>query len=257
MTADRGVVLVTGAAGGIGRAIVETSAQRGWSVLATDRVPDATFAAGGQARIRYVAADVTSEEQMAAVVADARALGPLVGAIANAGVLAEGFSPLVDAAPAGWRQTLEVNVVGVLVTLQAAARELVRTGGGRLLATASVAGLRAEPQLPAYCASKAAVISIVRSLALELGAAGITVNAVAPGPVGTEAQQRVIEERGRPRLEDETAAQRFERHRAEGRPLARMATPNDVAEAFAWLLSDAAAYVTGEVLTVDGGSVLA
>lgn len=125
-----------------------------------------------------------------------------------------------------------------------------------MIATASVAGLRAEPNVPAYCASKAAVIALVRSLALELGPAHITVNAVAPGPVATHAQSRVTDSRAAVSAV-ETPAQRFDRHRTEGRPIPRVATPTDVAEAFAWLLSDAAAYVTGHVLTVDGGGVLA
>lgn len=252
---DRGTVLVTGATGGIGRAVVDTLVSRGWSVLATDLSPDPGIA-NESGRVRYVVADVTSAEQMSAAVEVAKSLGPLVGCVANAGILAEDFSDLTDASPGAWSRTLEVNVVGVLTTLQATARALVKSGGGRMTATASVAGLRAEPNLPAYCASKAAVISVVRSLALELGPAGITVNAVAPGPVATDAQMRVVQGRQQAELANETMAQRFERHRTEGRPIPRLATPEDVAEGFAWLLSDAAAYVTGHVLTVDGGSVL-
>jgi 3-oxoacyl-[acyl-carrier protein] reductase len=100
------------------------------------------------------------------------------------------------------------------------------------------------------------VISIVQSLAIELGPKGITVNAVAPGPVATEAQTKVVGQRGAAPNGEETPAQRFERQRAEGRPIQRMATPTDIAEGFAWLLSDAAAYLTGHVLTIDGGATL-
>lgn len=255
MVDDRGVVLVTGATGGIGRAVVDTLASRGWGVLATDLVPNSGFA-HDSGRVRYVVADVTSAEQMDDAVQASGSLGRLVGCVANAGILAEDFSDTVDASPAAWRRTFEVNVVGVLTTLQATARVLANSGGGRMTATASVAGIRAEPNLPAYSASKAAVISVVQSLALELGPAAITVNAVAPGPVATDAQMRVIEERSAGRLDEETPARRFDRHRAEGRPISRLATPTDVAEGFAWLLSDAAAYITGHVLTIDGGSVL-
>jgi NAD(P)-dependent dehydrogenase (short-subunit alcohol dehydrogenase family) len=220
VVADGDVVLVTGAAGGIGGAVVDTLADRGWSVLATDLGLEGV-APHASGRVRYVAADFTSADEMAAAVDEAGELGRLVGCVANAGILAEDFSSIVDASPAAWSRTLEINVVGVLITLQATARVLAQSGGGRMTATASVAGLRAEPNVPAYCASKAAVISVVRSLALELGPAEITVNAVAPGPVATDAQSRVIEGRAGTRTDDETPAQRFERHRTEGRPISR------------------------------------
>ncbi len=255
--ADERVVLVTGAAGGIGGAIVARFAADGWRVLATDIVAASDFGTADD-RVRYVPADVADAEQMSAVVAAAQELGSLRGCIANAGVLTEDFSSFVDSSQEAWRSTFEINLIGVLNTFQATARALVAEGGGRMAATASVSGLRAEPTLPAYCASKAAVISVVQSLALELGAAGVTVNAVAPGPVGTEAQMRVIESRkqsAKPAAQ-ETASERFERFRTEGRPLSRLAKPEEIAGAFAWLLSEDAAYVTGQVLVVDGGGVL-
>jgi NAD(P)-dependent dehydrogenase (short-subunit alcohol dehydrogenase family) len=253
------VVIVTGAAGGIGLAVVSEFVRNGWNVLATDLMDQArTDTAYGA--VRYVAADVTDPDHMTAVVRTAGELGTLVGCIANAGVTAEDFTAFADAARDHWRRTFDVNVLGVLTTFQAAAAALVRGGsGGRLAATSSVAGLRAEPLLPAYSASKAAVISIVKSLALELGPAGITVNAVAPGPVSGEHQNRVIEQRRESGIRGtaENAAGRFERHRNEGRPIGRLATPQEVAGAFSWLLSDAAAYITGQVLVVDGGGTLA
>jgi 2,3-dihydro-2,3-dihydroxybenzoate dehydrogenase len=252
------VVLVTGAAGGIGRAIVRGFAESGWGVLATDIAPATEFGADQQ-RVRYVVADVADAEQMSEVVHAAQDLGDLTACIANAGVLTEDFSGFLNASPQAWRSTFEINVLGVLNTFQATARALADSGGGRMVATASVSGVRAEPNLAAYCASKAAVISIVKCLALELGGAGITVNAVAPGPVGTEAQLRVIESRKQqsaPPAADETPADRFERHRNEGRPISRLAKPEEIAGAMSWLLSDAAAYITGHVLVVDGGGVL-
>jgi NAD(P)-dependent dehydrogenase (short-subunit alcohol dehydrogenase family) len=251
------VVLVTGAAGGIGRAVVSEFVDRGWNVLATDVLSDAKFDAPA-GRVRYVTADVTDPEQMHAAVRAAEDLGSLTGCIANAGIVGEDFSSFLDAPPHAWTSTFDINILGVLNTFQAVARALVKAGGGRMAASSSVAGVRAEPNLAAYSASKAAVISIVKSLALELGAAGITVNAVAPGPVSTELQLRVIEEREMSATPDaeETPANRFERHRTEGRPISRLATPEEVAGAFAWLLSDAAAYVTGHVLVLDGGGVL-
>jgi NAD(P)-dependent dehydrogenase (short-subunit alcohol dehydrogenase family) len=260
VTGDRGVVLVTGATGGIGRAVVRDLAGRGYAVLATDVAPAADDVRELGERVRYVSADVTERDQMRAAVAAAEELGTFAGCVANAGVLAEDFSSFVEAREATWSRTFAVNVLGVLNTFQAAAVALARVGGGRMAATASVAGVRAEPNLPAYSASKAAVISIVKSLALELGEAGITVNAVAPGPVRTEGQLRLAEERKQRSTGPaavESPADRFDRHRSEGRPISRLATPEEVAGAFAWLLSDAAAYVTGQVLVIDGGGVLA
>jgi NAD(P)-dependent dehydrogenase (short-subunit alcohol dehydrogenase family) len=255
-TPDR-VALVTGAAGGIGHATVQELVARGWRVLATDIAPEATFDAPPDI-VRYVAADVTDREQIGAAVRAAEELGTFLAAIANAGVVAEDFSAFVDVAPVAWSTTLSINVLGVLNTFQAATEALLRGGrGGRLAASSSVAGVRAEPHLAAYSASKAAINSIVRSLALELGADGITVNGVAPGPVQSELQDRVIAERNaREPGVAENAADRFERHRNEGRPIGRLATPEEVGGTFCWLLSDAAAYVTGQVIVVDGGGVL-
>lgn len=255
--ADERVVLVTGAAGGIGGAIVTRFVQEGWRVLATDIVSEDEFKVSDD-RVRYVPADVVDEQQMGAVVAAAQELGSLRGCIANAGVLTEDFSSFVDSSQQAWRSTFEINLLGVLNTFQVTARALAVAGGGSMAATASVSGVRAEPNLPAYCASKAAVICAVKSLALELGDAGIVVNAVAPGPVATEAQMRVIESRkesAKPAAQ-ETYSERFERFRNEGRPISRLAKPEEVAGAFAWLLSEDAAYVTGQVLIVDGGGVL-
>jgi len=251
------VALVTGATGGIGRAIVRDLLTRGWSVLATDVCPTADFDES-PGRVRYVQADVTDVTQMSAAVDAAEELGSLVGCIANAGVASEEFGRFVEASAQPWQATVAVNVVGTLVTFQAAARAMVRGCGGRLLATSSVAGVRAEADLVAYSASKAAVISIVKSLALELGAAGISVNAVAPGPVSTERQLQVIEERetGAELAGGDAFGARYERFRNENRPFARMAAPEEVAAVFSWLLSDDAGYMTGQVLVLDGGGTL-
>jgi NAD(P)-dependent dehydrogenase (short-subunit alcohol dehydrogenase family) len=251
------VALLTGASGGIGRAIVRDLIARGWSVLAADVVSSADFDAP-PGRVRYVQADVTDVRQMNAAVESAEELGSLVACIANAGVAIEEFGKFVDASATPWQTTLAVNVLGTLVTFQAAARAMVRGGGGRLAATSSVAGIRAEADLIAYSASKAAVISIVKSLALELGAAGISVNAVAPGPVSTERQLQVVQEReaGAEQAGGDAFGARYERFRNENRPFARMAAPEEVAAAFGWLLSDDAAYMTGQVLVLDGGGIL-
>lgn len=129
MVADRGAVLVTGGAGGIGRALLDTLTARGWSVLATGRTPRPDFM-HASGRVRYVTADVTSADEIGAAVQASCELGPLVGCVANAGILAEDFSSVLDASPAAWSRTLEVNVLGVLTTFQAVSRVLARQGAG-------------------------------------------------------------------------------------------------------------------------------
>jgi NAD(P)-dependent dehydrogenase (short-subunit alcohol dehydrogenase family) len=245
------VALVTGAAGAIGRSIVASLIKSGWAVLATDLETDATFGED-TARVRYMRADVCDPDAMVAAVQEARHLGTLRACIANAGIVTENFVPFLEAAPQVWEPTLRVNVLGTLNTFQAAARVIGEAGGGRMAATASVAGVRAEADIVAYSASKAGVISITRSLALDLGPKRISVNAVAPGPVRSDAQDDVIDSRGK----NPAFAGEYERFREANRPFGRLADPDEVAEVFAWLLSDAAGYMTGQVITIDGGGVL-
>jgi NAD(P)-dependent dehydrogenase (short-subunit alcohol dehydrogenase family) len=245
------VALVTGAAGAIGRSIVASLVKRGWAVLATDLETSPTFGEDA-ARVRYVRADVCDPDAMAAAAQEARDLGTLRACIANAGIVTENFVPFLDAPVDVWEPTLRVNVLGTLNTFQAAARVIGEAGGGRMAATASVAGVRAEADIVAYSASKAGVISIVRSLALDLGPKRISVNGVAPGPVRSDAQDDVIESRGR----NPAFAGEYERFREANRPFGRLADTDEVAEVFAWLLSDAAGYITGQVITIDGGGVL-
>lgn len=245
------VALVTGAAGAIGRSIVARLVKHGWAVLATDLETDASFSEDA-ARVRYVQADVCDPDAIAAAVEEARHLGTLRACIANAGIVTENFVPFLEASPEVWEPTLRVNLLGTLNTFQAAARVIGEAGGGRMAATASVAGVRPEADIVAYSASKAGVISIVQSLALDLGPKRISVNAVAPGPVRSDAQDDVIESRGK----NPAFAGEYERFREANRPFGCLADPDEVAGVFAWLLSDAAAYITGQVLVIDGGGVL-
>jgi NAD(P)-dependent dehydrogenase (short-subunit alcohol dehydrogenase family) len=227
--------LVTGAASGIGEAILRRFAAEGAEVFGVDSDPGYSG----------IVADVSDPDQMAQAV---RAAGELDVCVANAGVsLMERF---LDGSPETWGRVLEVNLLGVMVTLQAAARAMPR--GGRLLATASVAGLHGERDAAAYCASKAGVVALVRTLAIEL-APDITVNAVAPGQIETRMSLGDLEEVGRRTGRPATVLLR--EHLERRVPARRMGTPDEVAAAFAFLASDDSGFINGTVLRVDGGEL--
>jgi len=242
--------LVTGAAGGIGRATACRLAAAGARVAAVDAAqPDHPWPAGG---ITGIVADVTDPAQVAEAVGEAAAAGGLDICVANAGVsLMEGF---VDGTAASWERVLRVNLLGVMITFREAARNMLEGGtGGRLLATASIAGLHGEAGASAYCASKAGVIGLVKALAVELAGSGITVNAVAPGQIDTAMNARDLETVSRTR--GRAAASLLREHLDQRVPARRLGTPEEVAALFAFLASDDARFVNGEVVRIDGGEL--
>jgi 3-hydroxybutyrate dehydrogenase len=226
--------IVTGAATGIGAATAERFEAEGAEVIGLD-------AATGYPGL---VADVTDPGQLAAAIASA---GPLDICVANAGVSL--MEPFVDGTVESWRAVLDVNLIGVMTTFQAALSAMPR--GGRLLATASTAGLRGEPLASAYCASKAGLLSVVKTLSIELAPRRINVNAVAPGQVETGMNRRDLElvatRAGQP-------AEHLLREQLDREvPARRLGSPEEVAAAFAFLAGPDAAYVSGIVLPVDGG----
>lgn len=243
--------VVTGGRRGIGRAVVRRLQQEGAEVVVVHRphAPGEVVERSGA----YLAAEITDPDAMAAAMAQASGDGRIDICVANAGTYLEAHGFLGDA-PEVWAELLRVNVLGVLVTFQAAARHMAADGqGGRLLATASLAGLRGEKECPAYSASKAAVVALVQSLAVALGPDGITVNAVAPGPVDTEmardAMALVAASTGR--TTDEVRAARTRTI-----PTGRVGDPAQVAALLAFLAADEAAHITGETVRIDGGEYL-
>ena len=227
---------MTGAATGIGAATVGRFSAEGAHVVGVDADP----AYGG------VVADATDPDELARAVLGA---GELDICVANAGVSL--MEPFLDGDLRSWERVLRVNLLGVMNTFQQAALAMPR--GGRLLATASIAGLRGEPGASAYCASKAGVIGLVRSLAVELAPRGFTVNAVAPGQIDTRMNSADLETVSR--REGRPAAELLETHLERRVPARRLGTPDEVAALFGFLASDEAAFITGTVLAIDGGEL--
>jgi 3-oxoacyl-[acyl-carrier protein] reductase len=238
------VALVTGAGSGIGRAAALLLGQAGARVACVDVRPERAEATVAEAERRgqealSLAADVSQPGAIAGAVQ--RTLdrwGALDILIANAGI--GGSVPILEMDEATWDHVLAVDLDGVFYTVRAAIPALRRSAHGRIICTASHYGLIGKDGMAHYSAAKGGVIGLVRSLALELAPA-ITVNAVAPGPIQTAINERTPEE---------NAA------RGARLPLARIGQPEDVAGAMLYLASDLAAWVTGQVLPVDGGELL-
>lgn len=237
-------VLVTGGSRGIGAACVRLFASLGAGVAFTWRASEREARALAEEcgeRTRAWRADVADDEEVARFVRDAEdALGGVDVAVANAGIW-KGAS-VERMTPAEWRETIDVNLGGTWRLCRAAIPALRRRGGGSIVVVSSTAGQRGEAHHAHYAASKGGQISLVKSLAVECAPA-IRVNAVAPGWVDTELSAAPL---GGDERDAIVAAI----------PLGRVAAPEDVADAIAFLASDRARHVTGEILNVNGGSVL-
>jgi NAD(P)-dependent dehydrogenase (short-subunit alcohol dehydrogenase family) len=242
------VALVTGAAGGIGAAAVSRFVAQGARVLLVDRQHDALEAvASANSHMPFRAADVTQPEQMAACVEEAcRHFGGLDIAILNAGIEGE-VKPITDYDVDVFDRVMAVNVRGVWLGLKYCIPAISQRGGGSIVITSSVAGLRGAAHMSAYCASKHAVIGLMRTAAVECAAANIRVNTVNPAPVETR-MMRSLETGLAP--ENPLAAKSVIAQRI---PLQRYGAPHEVADLMLFLASDESRYCTGGVYTVDGG----
>ncbi|MFD7709654.1 2,3-dihydro-2,3-dihydroxybenzoate dehydrogenase [Streptomyces sp. NPDC059785] len=251
------LALVTGAARGIGAAVVAALVERGARVLATDVLPDGLEALAAEYgdRVTARALDVTDAAAVEALVEEAeRTLGPLDIAVNVAGTLRS--SDVVNLTDADWAATFAVNANGVFHVSRSAARRMTGRGRGSIVTVASNAAGIPRAGLSAYAASKAAAVMFTKCLGLEVAAHGVRCNTVSPGSTLTD-MQRALWTAG----QDETAAARrviegdLASHRT-GIPLGRIADPADIADAVVFLVSDRARHITMHDLYVDGGATL-
>lgn len=252
---NRAVCLVTGGAGGIGAAVARSLAAEGARVAVADsdlagaeRVSREIAKANGSACAQRV--DVTSEGSITETLdAVESRFGRITHAVASAGII--GIRPFLDLKAEEWDGTLRVNLTGTFLVFQGVARRLVKAAQpGSLVAISSVAGRGGRPLAADYAASKAGVISLVRSTALALAPHAITVNAVCPGIVDTAMTRGIHAQRSK--IDGLTAEESLARLAARI-PLGRIETPDDVAHAVVFLLSSDGAYITGQALNVCGG----
>ncbi|WP_225412553.1 SDR family NAD(P)-dependent oxidoreductase [Stigmatella hybrida] len=241
-------VLITGAASGIGAAAATRLAAGGaQKLILVDRDEDRLrgFAASLPCERQVLIGDVADEQLWAGA-----NLTGLTHALVNAGIAASG--PIAETSLAEWRRVMSVNLDGAFLTLQAAMRALLQGGrGGAVVLTASVAGVKAEPGIAAYAASKAAVIQLARVAAKEGAPSRIRVNAIAPGGVETRIWTEVPMFKEMAGKMGEEAA--YKALASAATPLGRFAKPEEIAEQIAFLLSEHTGYVTGTCLVSDGG----
>ena len=230
-------LLVTGGARGIGRAVAEAYAARGGRICVLDRdpVPDAP---AGWICVQGSASIGTDIE--AAFAAMDRAWGGVDVAHANAGMAAN--KPTLELTEAEWRGVLDLNLTGVFLTAQSAARRMVPAAAGVILATSSIYGVTAGANRAAYTATKGAVSNLVRTLASEWGPHGVRVNAIAPGYVQTDMLETLVQQG----IIDRAAL-------LARTTLRRLGRPADIAAMACFLGSPAAAWINGAIMSVDGG----
>ena len=226
--------LVTGASSGMGQATAKMLAEQGARVFTAQR---------GAAGHEDIAADFANPNAPGQVIAHiAKAAGQLDILVNNAGVMREGT--VEETSEADWHLQLQVNLTAPFL-LTRHAMSLLKQGGGAIVNVGSIEGLGSNPRHPAYCASKAGLHGLTRAVAVDHGPDGVRCNAVAPGWIDTPLNEDFIDS-----MEDPAA---FRRDIGSIHPVRRTGTPQEVARLICWLASDEAAFITGQIYTIDGG----
>ena len=252
-TFDGRAVLVTGGAMGIGRGIVDAFLDAGASVAIADidgqaAAATAVSSAAGTGRTMATVGDVSVAADAQRMVAETvAAFGRLDVLVNNAGIAPlDWYARLEDISEERWDRTLDVNLKSIFLMSRAAIPHIRAAGGGAIVNMASVQGLQSMPRVGAYAASKGGVLSLTRAMAMDYAHEGIRVVAICPGTIDSEMVRSIARSEGG----DEAATiARF----GASHPIGRIGTPADIGAAAVFLASDAASFITGESLSVDGG----
>lgn len=248
-TLDGKVVIITGGGNGIGRSTAYVCAREGAKVAIADVDTDggeltAKMIEDGGGEAIFVQTDVTDRQQVEKLVElTVERFGGVDGAFNNAGIEGEG-APIDECTEQNWQRVLDVNLSSAFRCMQVELEVLKQGHGGSIVNCASVAGLVGFRSIPAYVASKHALVGLTKAAALDLAQQGVRVNAVCPGVIDTDMITRFTHG-------DPEVSKAFESME----PVGRMGTPEEIGELVAWLLSDRSSFVTGQAIAADGGFV--